>query len=99
MSAQLECRSDQPLRADGFLPGKHHLRQAEAVGDTALIVPVESPHSITNALDLAASLPPEERAAMAERAREHALQFDRMRVFDRLLERVTQVSEPELYVA
>ena len=71
----------------------------EAVGETALIVPVESPGSITNALDLAVALPVEERAAMAARAREHALQFDRMRVFDKLMERITEVSEPELYVA
>jgi glycosyltransferase involved in cell wall biosynthesis len=71
----------------------------EAVGDTALIVPVESPGSITNALDLAASMPCEERTLMADRARQHALQFDRMRVFDRLMERVVTASEPELYVA
>ena len=71
----------------------------EAVGDTALIVPVESPSSITAALDLALTMPCEERAAMAERARDHALQFDRMRVFDLLLDRIAAVTEPELYVA
>ena len=60
----------------------------EAVGDTAMIVPVESPDSITSALDLAVTMPHHERSAMAERAREHALQFDRTRVFDRLLARV-----------
>ena len=71
----------------------------EAVGDTALIVPVESPSSITAALDLALTMPCEERTAMAERARDHALQFDRMRVFDLLLDRIAAVTEPELYVA
>ena len=40
-------------------------------------------------------MPCAERAGMAERAREHALQFDRMRVFD-LLQRLAEVSEPEL---
>jgi glycosyltransferase involved in cell wall biosynthesis len=60
----------------------------EAVGDTALIVPVDSPSSITAALDLAVTMPLPERADMAERARAHALQFDRTNVFDQLLERV-----------
>ena len=60
----------------------------EAVGDTAMIVPVDSPDSITAALDLAVTMPCHERDDMAERARGHALQFDRVQVFDRLLERV-----------
>ena len=60
----------------------------EAVGDTALIVPADSPPSITAALDLAITMPLPERHEMAERARAHALQFDRSNVFDRLLERV-----------
>ena len=59
----------------------------EAVGDTALIVPVDSPSSITAALDLAVTMPLPERSDMAARARAHALQFDRMNVFDQLLER------------
>ncbi len=71
----------------------------EAVGDTAMIVPVDCPVSITEALDWAMSLPEEERAAMAERARLHALQFDRMQVFDRLLDRVQTIIEPALSVA
>ena len=33
---------------------------------------------------------------MAERARAHAVQFDRTHVFDRLLERLTEVTEREL---
>jgi glycosyltransferase involved in cell wall biosynthesis len=71
----------------------------EAVGDTAMIVPVDSPGSITAALDLAVTMPCHEREEMAERARRHALQFDRVQVFDRLLERVAaqQVRiQPEL---
>jgi glycosyltransferase involved in cell wall biosynthesis len=66
----------------------------EAVGDTALIVPVDSPSSVTAALDLAVTMPLPERADMAERARAHALQFDRMNVFDQLLERVDKVVTP-----
>jgi glycosyltransferase involved in cell wall biosynthesis len=66
----------------------------EAVGDTALIVPADSPSSITAALDLAVTMPLPERADMAGRARAHALQFDRMNVFDQLLERVDKVVTP-----
>jgi hypothetical protein len=33
---------------------------------------------------------------MAERAREHALQFDRVRVLDRLLEHLRQATELKL---
>ena len=66
----------------------------EAVGDTAVIVPVDSPSSITAALDLAVTMPLPERADMAERARAHALQFDRTKVFDQLLERVDKVVTP-----
>jgi glycosyltransferase involved in cell wall biosynthesis len=65
----------------------------EAVGDTAMIVPTDSPDSITAALDLAVTMPDHERRDMAERARAHALQFDRMRVFDQLLERVSNLTE------
>ena len=36
---------------------------------------------------------------MAERAREHARQFDRACVFDRLLERLTEATERELSLA
>ena len=53
----------------------------EAVGDTALVVPVDSPSSITAALDLAITMPLPERTDMAERARTHALQFDRRHAF------------------
>ena len=63
----------------------------EAVGDTAMIVPVDSPGSITAALDLAVTMPCHERQDMAERALRHALQFDRVQVFDRLLQRVADL--------
>jgi glycosyltransferase involved in cell wall biosynthesis len=68
----------------------------EAVGDTALIVPVSSPQSIADALDLAVTMPSDDQATMAERARVHAVQFDRTNVFDRLLERLTEATEREL---
>jgi glycosyltransferase involved in cell wall biosynthesis len=68
----------------------------EAVGDTAMIVPVGAPSSISGALDLAVTMPDDERIMMAERARGHALQFDRTHVFDRLLERLTVATEREL---
>ena len=41
-------------------------------------------------------MPDSERTEMAERARAHALQFDRMHVFDALLARVEQVAVPTL---
>jgi len=56
----------------------------EAVGDAAFIVPVDDPDAIAAAIDGAVALPPEERARWRDRAREHALQFDRGVVFDRL---------------
>jgi glycosyltransferase involved in cell wall biosynthesis len=68
----------------------------EAVGDTALIVPVGSPSSIAQALDLAVTLPTHERTTMADRARNHALQFDRGRVLDLLLEHLRQATELKL---
>ncbi|SDT03502.1 Glycosyltransferase involved in cell wall bisynthesis [Friedmanniella luteola] len=66
----------------------------EAVGDHALIVPVEDPVAIAAALDEALSLPEHEREAMELRARDHALQFDRQRVFDRLLARLAPEPTP-----
>jgi glycosyltransferase involved in cell wall biosynthesis len=69
---------------------------AEAVGETAMIVPVDSAEAIGNALDLAVTMPVSEQTRIAERAREHALQFDRACVFDRLLERLTDVTERQL---
>ena len=71
----------------------------EAVGDTAMIVPVGSPAAIAHALDLAVTMPSEQQNTMAERAREHARQFDRACVFDRLLERLTKATERALSLA
>ena len=71
----------------------------EAVGDTAMIVPVGSPAAIADALDLAVTMPSEQQTTMAERAREHARQFDRACVFDQLLKRLTEASERELSLA
>lgn len=57
----------------------------EAVGDTALIVPTESPDAIAEALDRAViCMSPQERAKAATEARAYAMQFDRLEVFDRL---------------
>ncbi len=61
----------------------------EAVGKNALIVGVEDPAAIAAALDAALGLPEHEREAIELRAREHALQFDRSRVFDLLLARLS----------
>ena len=66
----------------------------EAVGDTALVVPVDSPSSITAALDLAITMPLPERTDMAERARTHALQFDRRNVFHQMLAWVDEAVAP-----
>ncbi|HEY0187921.1 MAG TPA: glycosyltransferase [Cellulomonas sp.] len=57
----------------------------EAVGDTALLVPVDDPDAIAAALDRALAMPPAERAAVADRARQHALRFDRAVVLDAIL--------------
>ena len=62
----------------------------EAVGDTALIVPVDDPAAIAAALDEAMQMPESARAELAHRARNHAMQFDRALVLDRLLSRVEQ---------
>jgi glycosyltransferase involved in cell wall biosynthesis len=57
----------------------------EAVGPCALVVDVDDPDGIADAIDRAIALPPDQRAAWRMRARAHALQFDRAEVFDRLL--------------
>jgi len=60
----------------------------EAVGDTATIIPVSSPLAVAAALDeVILELTPADRAARADRAHAFAMQFDRMNVFDRLIER------------
>ena len=59
----------------------------EAVGDTATLIPVESPSAVAAAIDaLVLDLTADERLARADRAHHQAMQFDRMTVFDRLLE-------------
>jgi glycosyltransferase involved in cell wall biosynthesis len=63
---------------------------SEAVGDTALIVPVDAPDAIAAALDEAMRMPECEREELAHRARNYAMQFDRALVLDRLLGRVEQ---------
>jgi glycosyltransferase involved in cell wall biosynthesis len=68
----------------------------EAVGDTALLVSPSSPAAIAAALDHAVTMPESDRARMAERARSHALQFDRIEVFDRLLARMPAPRERTL---
>ncbi|MGB0112410.1 MAG: glycosyltransferase [Ilumatobacteraceae bacterium] len=61
----------------------------EAVGDHARIVPIGDPMAIAQALDDAIlRTTPEQRSALAAAAREHALQFDRVNVFDRLFTRL-----------
>jgi glycosyltransferase involved in cell wall biosynthesis len=71
----------------------------EAVGDTALIVPVEDPAAIAAALDQAIAMPEIDRAELARRARDYAMQFDRAFVLDRLLGRLEQPDVRELSVA
>jgi len=63
----------------------------EAVGDTAIIVPVDSPDAIAAALDDVLTMDRADRAAWAERAREYALRFDRVVVLDRILDQVAAV--------
>ncbi len=60
----------------------------EAVGDTAIIVPVEDPDAIARAIDVVLAMDRTERADAAERAREYALKFDRGVVLDKILDRV-----------
>ncbi|UZN03097.1 glycosyltransferase [Cellulomonas sp. S1-8] len=64
----------------------------EAVGDTAIIVPVDSPDAIAAAIDDVLAMDRAERAAWSERAREYALQFDRGVVLDRILDQVAAVT-------
>ncbi len=61
----------------------------EAVGDHARMVPVGDPMSIAQALDDAVlRTSAAERATQARAAREFAMQFDRVNVFDRLFSRL-----------
>ena len=61
----------------------------EAVGDHATIVPVGDPISIAKALDDAIlRTSAEQRSALAGAARAHAMEFDRVNVFDALFDRL-----------
>lgn len=61
----------------------------EAVGEHARIVPIGDPMAIAQALDDAIlRTSAVDRARMADAARAHALQFDRVNVFDRLFARL-----------
>ncbi|WP_456846004.1 glycosyltransferase [Cellulomonas sp. P5_C6] len=64
----------------------------EAVGDCAIIVPVESPLAIASALDRVLAMSPDERSGWETAARLHALQFDRGAVLDAILDRVARVT-------
>jgi glycosyltransferase involved in cell wall biosynthesis len=64
----------------------------EAVGDHALIVPVDDPAAIMSALDQALTLDPVAREESAVAAREYALRFDRVNVFDRMFERLGETA-------
>jgi glycosyltransferase involved in cell wall biosynthesis len=57
----------------------------EAVGDTAIVVPVSDPDAIAAALDEVVGLDDAERRARADKAHAHGMQFDRKHVFDRLV--------------
>jgi glycogen(starch) synthase len=60
----------------------------EAVGDTAVIAEAGNVASIREALDhVVLEMPEHERASRERRGREHALAFDRVRVFDDLFRR------------
>ncbi|SDF43641.1 Glycosyltransferase involved in cell wall bisynthesis [Lentzea fradiae] len=57
----------------------------EAVGDTAILVEAGNATHIAAAIDrVVLAMPAGERRLMADRAREHALAFDRVQVFDSL---------------
>ncbi len=60
----------------------------EAVGEHALIVPVEDPDAIAAALDEALGMSPGDRRDAARRARDYAIRFDRQNVFDALFARL-----------
>ena len=63
----------------------------EAVGDTAVIVPAGDVPALTAALDrVVLEMPEDERRDLERRARDHALAFDRGRVFDDLFPRTSR---------
>ncbi len=69
----------------------------EAVGDCSLTIEPNNPSSIASALDHAVfRMTDLEKRALAVRARSHALTFDRLNVFDRLMERVPDTEREPL---
>lgn len=63
---------------------------SEAVGDTAVMVPAFSPEALSRAIDeIHFDWTPDQLAESKRRAMEHAMQFDKANVFDRLFEQVT----------
>jgi glycogen synthase len=57
----------------------------EAVGDTAVIVPAGDVAALRTALDhVVLEMSADQRRCLGRRGREHALAFDRVRVFDDL---------------
>ncbi|WP_127794581.1 glycosyltransferase [Agromyces sp. LHK192] len=60
----------------------------EAVGSFATMVPAGDGAAIATAIDEALAVPSETQAVRAVAARDYALQFDRVNVFDRLFARV-----------
>lgn len=64
----------------------------EAVGPHAVIVPVDAPGAITDALDAVADRTCTAGASRRDAARAFAQRFDRLEVFDRLMERVDAVA-------
>ncbi|WP_382304382.1 glycosyltransferase [Herbiconiux sp. UC225_62] len=66
----------------------------EAIGDHAIVVPVNDPAAIAAAIDEAVlHTTPASRAAAADAARAYALQFDRHAVFDKLFASIA-LTEP-----
>jgi glycosyltransferase involved in cell wall biosynthesis len=65
----------------------------EAVGDTAVIVEAGDVAALTGALDrVVLEMSEHERRSLERRGREHALAFDRVRVFDDLFRRTATVT-------
>jgi glycosyltransferase involved in cell wall biosynthesis len=60
----------------------------ETVGGCALLVPTDSPTAIALAINRAIDMSEDSKRGMEERARAHALQFDRMRIFDLLMDQL-----------
>ncbi len=71
----------------------------EAVGEHATFVPVGDPGAIAAALDEALAMSPTARAALEERARAYALQFDRGTVLDTLLARLPGGEDEQMVFA